>query len=273
MQVIRYKSPTEFLSATEDLRSAEIIKTNLISSIANSVANGSHAYETCYWWAVKEGNKTAGVAIRTSPYGYVFSPISEEAIRILIKEIQVGDPNAKEFSGPRSVIDKIETILGVKPIESEGELIYKLTTLNPVTQQGHVKVATEAHYALILKWMKAFIAETGIMSYNLERNVKNAIERGVYYLLEIEGVPVSLGGFAALVEVLGQKIGRVGPIYTPIEFRKRGYASVITSHITQLCIAKSAIPTLYTQSDNLTSNKIYQNLGYELIDEIRKIKF
>ena len=121
--------------------------------------------------------------------------------------------------------------------------------------------------------MKAFIAETGITSYNLERNVKNAIERGVYYLLEIEGVPVSLGGFAALVEVLGQKIGRVGPIYTPIEFRKRGYASVITSHITQLCIAKSAIPTLYTQSDNLTSNKIYQNLGYELIDEIRKIKF
>lgn len=273
MQVIRYKSPTEFLSATEDLRSAEIIKTNLISSIANSVANGSHAYETCYWWAVKEGNKTVGVAIRTSPYGYVFSPISEEAIRILIKEIQVGDPNAKEFSGPRSVIDKIETILGVKPIESEGELIYKLTTLNPVTQQGHVKVATEAHYALILKWTKAFIAETGITSYNLERNVKNAIERGVYYLLEIEGVPVSLGGFAALVEVLGQKIGRVGPIYTPIEFRKRGYASVITSHITQLCIAKSAIPTLYTQSDNLTSNKIYQNLGYELIDEIRKIKF
>lgn len=91
--------------------------------------------------------------------------------------------------------------------------------------------------------------------------------------MEIESAPVSLGGFATPVEVLGQKIGRVGPIYTPIDFRKLGYASVITSHITQLCIAESAIPTLYTQPDNSTSNKIYQNLGYELVDEIRRIKF
>lgn len=114
MLVIRYESPVEFLSATEDLRSAEIIRTNLISSIANSVANRSNTYETCYWWAVKDGIKTVGVAIRTAPYGYVFSPMPEEAIRTLIREIQVGDPDAKEFSGPRSVIDEIETILGVK---------------------------------------------------------------------------------------------------------------------------------------------------------------
>lgn len=273
MQVIRYKSPAEFLSATEDIRATEIIRTSLISSIANSVANGSRTYEAYYWWAVKEGEKTLGIAIRTAPYGYVFSPISEVAIKILIKEIQVSDPAAKEFSGPRSVIDEIETILGVKPIESEGELIYELTTLNPVTQQGYVEVATKAHYDLILKWMKAFVAETGITSYDLESVVKNAIEKGAYCLLEIEGSPVSLGGFATPVEVLGQKIGRVGPIYTPIEFRKRGYASVITSHLTQLHIAEGAIPTLYTQSDNSTSNKIYQNLGYELVDEIRRIKF
>lgn len=57
MQVIRYTSPTEFLSATEDIRATEIIRTSLISSIANSVANGSRTYEACYWWAVKEGEK------------------------------------------------------------------------------------------------------------------------------------------------------------------------------------------------------------------------
>lgn len=273
MQVIRYASPTEFLSATEDLRSAEIIKTNLISSIANSVANGSRTYDACYWWAIKEGVTTLGIAIRTAPYGYVFSPMPEKAIKILIKEIQIGDPDIKEFSGPRSVIDELEIILGIKPIESEGELIYELTALNPVTPQGVVTIATEAHYDLVLKWMKAFVEETGVTFYNLESIVKSAIERSAYCLLEIEGAPVSLGGFAPFVEVLGQKIGRVGPIYTPIEFRKRGYASAITSYITQLRIAEGAIPTLYTQADNPTSNKIYQNLGYELVDEIRRIKF
>ena len=68
-QVIRYESPEEFLSATEDLRSTEIIRTKVISSIASSVANGSHTYETCYWWAVKECDETLGIAIRTALYG------------------------------------------------------------------------------------------------------------------------------------------------------------------------------------------------------------
>ena len=49
MSVIRYQTPTEFLSATEDFRSAEIVRTNLISGIANSVANGSRVYEAYYW--------------------------------------------------------------------------------------------------------------------------------------------------------------------------------------------------------------------------------
>ena len=273
MQVIRYQSPTEFLSATEDLRSAEIVRTNLISSIANSVANGFRVYEAYYWWAVREGDKTLGVAIRTAPYGYVFSPMPEAAIKMLIKEMQLVDPEVKEYSGPKLVINEIERILKKKPVESEGELIYELHTLNAVAPQGNVRLGTEADFGLIFDWMKTFIEETGISTYNLEVIVKDSIKRGSYYLLEVEGRLVSLGGFSASVEALGQKVGRVGPIYTPIEFRKRGYASVITSYLTLMRIADGAIPTLYTQADNPTSNKIYQNLGYELVDEIRRIKF
>ena len=48
---------------------------------------------------------------------------------------------------------------------------------------------------------------------------------------------------------------------------------MITSYLTLMRISEGAIPTLYTQADNPTSNKIYQNLGYELVDEIRRIKF
>ena len=103
--------------------------------------------------------------------------------------------------------------------------------------------------------------------------VRDSIKRGSYYLLEVESKPVSLGGFSASVEVLGKKVGRVGPIYTPIEFRRRGYATVITTYLTRILLTEGAIPTLYTQVDNSTSNKIYQNLGYELVDEIRRIKF
>ena len=273
MQVIRYQSPADFLSVTEVLRSAEIVRTNLISSIANSVANGFRVYEAYYWWAVKERNKTLGIAIRTAPYGYVISPMSQEVTMALLAQITVIDSKADEFSGPKSVINIIENNLRLKPEKIESELIYKLTTLNDIALQGVVRVAAKEDYELVLDWMNAFMEETGITFYDLENVINTALMRGAYCFLEIDSSPVSMGGSSAVIEVLGQKIGRVGPIWTPKEFRKHGYASSITYHLTQKLLAEGATPALYTQAENPTSNKIYQNLGYELVDEIRRIKF
>ena len=91
-------------------------------------------------------------------------------------------------------------------------------------------------------------------------------------MLIVDGQPVSLAGFHNPIELLGKKIGRVGPVYTPKEFRKNGYASLITAHVTKKVIEQDAIATLYTQAENPTSNKIYQELGYVLVDENRRIK-
>ena len=268
--LVRYQRPEEFLADTVKFRANDLVRTNLISSIATSVINGTRKYESYFWWSLKERDEVVGLAIRTAPYGYVLSPMPNTLIPELIAGLEREDPEAREFAGPKIVIDEIAKTSEV--LESEGELIYHLKSLKPSNLNCEVRVANLDDYELILEWMKAFIVETQINSFNLEGVVKNNLQHGNYYLLIIDSIPVSLGGISGIIELEDKLIGRVGPIYTPREFRKKGYASAITSFVTQSLLDRGAIATLYTQATNPTSNKIYQELGYELVDENRKIK-
>lgn len=268
--IVRYDSAQEFLDSTADLRAHELVRTNLISSIASSVANGTRSYEAYFWWAVKELDKTLGMAIRTAPYGYVFSPMPEKVADELFDAITAYDTAATDFAGPKEVIDQLSERLQV--LESESELIYELKEFMPAKNIGLVRKAIGSDFKLILKWIRDFIAETELTSFNTESVVRSNIESGNYFLFEVDGNPVSLGGLVPAVSVMDKKISRIGPIYTPKEFRKKGYASAITSYLCELLVSEGVIATLYTQADNPTSNKIYQDLGFELVEESRRIK-
>lgn len=273
MEVLRYLSASEFLTATESFRKSDPIRTGLITSIANSVASGSRTYEGYFWWAVIGDGEVKGIAIRTLPFGYVFSPMALVVAKNLFEKIRVEDPSANEFAGPRDVIDYLETIAQILVQESESELIYENRELIPSLKIGTVRLATHADFDLVFQWMGEFINETGLRDFNLEGIVRGALQENRYYLLIVDEVPVSLGGRSPIQSFDGFSIGRVGPIYTPRMYRKNGYASAVTSEITQILIGEGAMPTLYTQAENPTSNKIYQDLGYSFVAENRRILF
>jgi predicted GNAT family acetyltransferase len=60
---------------------------------------------------------------------------------------------------------------------------------------------------------------------------------------------------------------RVGPVYTPPEHRGRGYGSAVTAAATRSILAEGAVPVLFTDLANPTSNKIYRALGYRPVEE------
>ena len=271
VEVRRARDAAEFLELTQNLRAADLIRTSLITSIASSVAHGKRTYEGYFWLVAYENGEVSGLAIRTLPYGYIFSPMNSNTCSALISKISAIDPEAKEFSGPKSVIDLLETFGKFKVIEEEGELIYENRNFTPAPALGEVRFASVDDFELVFEWMQAFIEETQLRNFELEAVVRNALTAGRYELLFVDGVPVSLGGNSGTYSTGDIDIARVGPIYTPPAERKRGYASAITSVITARLIAEGALPTLYTQASNPTSNKIYQELGYTLIDENRKI--
>jgi predicted GNAT family acetyltransferase len=56
-------------------------------------------------------------------------------------------------------------------------------------------------------------------------------------------------------------------VYTPAEHRARGYGSAVTAAATQDVLDDRAIPVLFTDLANPTSNAIYQRLGYRPVGD------
>ena len=67
---------------------------------------------------------------------------------------------------------------------------------------------------------------------------------------------------------------RIGMVYTPPQFRGRGYASNCVAALTRrLLDSGRSFCFLFTDLANPTSNKIYQAIGYRHVCDFRKILF
>lgn len=75
-----------------------------------------------------------------------------------------------------------------------------------------------------------------------------------------EDTVVSLAGVSAPAA----GVARVGPVYTPPAYRRRGYGAAVTAKATAAALSAGAhYVVLYTDLANPTSNSIYQRIGYK----------
>jgi predicted GNAT family acetyltransferase len=67
---------------------------------------------------------------------------------------------------------------------------------------------------------------------------------------------------------------RLNMVYTPPELRRRGYASAAVSALTKkLLDSGRKFVFLFTDLSNPTSNKIYQQMGYQPVCDINEVDF
>jgi predicted GNAT family acetyltransferase len=86
---------------------------------------------------------------------------------------------------------------------------------------------------------------------------------------EVDGEPVSMAGYH--LPIFG--VCRVGPVYTPPEHRRHGYAGALTSHVSARILAQDNQACLYTDLSNPTSNKIYHQAGYRQVADFVDVEF
>jgi predicted GNAT family acetyltransferase len=94
-----------------------------------------------------------------------------------------------------------------------------------------------------------------------------ASEHRQLWFWTVDGEPVALAG-AGNPTLNGV---RIGPVYTPPERRKRGYASALVAHLSQhLLDSGHRFCFLFTDLNNPTSNHIYQDVGYRPVSDVNK---
>jgi predicted GNAT family acetyltransferase len=99
------------------------------------------------------------------------------------------------------------------------------------------------------------------------------LKDGSLFCWDVEGTIVAMAGHAPIVTTGSVVLGRVGPVYTPPSHRRRGYGSAVTAHVTRHLLEKGARVMLFTDASNPTSNAIYQEIGYRLVDELVEMRF
>jgi predicted GNAT family acetyltransferase len=78
---------------------------------------------------------------------------------------------------------------------------------------------------------------------------------------EVDGVAVSMAGRTR--PAAGML--RVGPVFTPLDLRGRGYAGAVTAAVSRAAQELVGEVLLFTDMANPTSNAIYQRLGYRRV--------
>lgn len=142
--------------------------------------------------------------------------------------------------------------------------IYQLNEVNPIPlSEGKMVKADTKDIEQISKWLLGFIDDTGelAMSNPLERAKEMVENEQSVYLWVVDNHPVSMARGGRMTD----NGITVNLVYTPKEFRGKGYASSVVAELSRQLLKKNSYCSLYTDLDNPTSNKIYMNIGYKPI--------
>ncbi|MCR2820101.1 GNAT family N-acetyltransferase [Lederbergia panacisoli] len=143
--------------------------------------------------------------------------------------------------------------------------IYELSEVKKeADSNGEIRLVIMDDLPVIKQWIYLFCEEIGeeISFEESEEKAIAIIKNERMYAWETEGRIVTM---ASVSRPTRSNIC-VSLVFTPLENRKKGFASNCVSALSQLMLDKGYRTTsLYTDLDNPTSNKIYMDIGYEPI--------
>lgn len=282
MDIKSYSTASDFLAIAGSLLRSDEVRYGLIYSIARLVVANPHHYgdEDPQFYIVSDDTGISTLAWRTPPFlvGLAwYSGDTQEAVSLLIESIRHRWQVIPGVTGHREVTDLFAEKWSKAyktPIQAvQSQRIYRLDSINNITDtSGHIRLATLEEKELVFSWIRTFSIDTNQGSNRdiQERLTLHRIENGEIYLWEDAGRPVSMAAKSRPTDH-GMTIGLV---YTPPEFRKKGYATTCVAGVCRE-ILKSGYNfcTLYTDLSNPTSNSIYMKIGFRPVCDSAQYTF
>jgi GNAT superfamily N-acetyltransferase len=222
-----------------------------------------------------DGRGVTGCAVQTPPHNVIVAASTDADARALAR-------------GLRERIDRVPGVVGLRPwpqefaaawcdglprtfVEDRASRLFRLDTIIPPRPaNGSARLATADDLDLVLEWFEAFLREVdGHQPGDARRSFAARIEAGRVWVWVNGGEAVSFLGHSAVIA----RHARIGPVYTPPDHRGCGFASNLVAHASEHLLDLGAVPTLFTDLANPTSNAIYQALGYTVVADAAELSF
>jgi hypothetical protein len=273
MEVRRVLGTAEWLESARPLLMSDEARHNSLLGRASTHMRDPGRYKGFALWLAEDAGAVTAAAMQleTSTPLTVAKPVKDgaiEALAIGIAEAGVklpgvtgGVPEAENFAGAWC------TRTGQSQRVRLTSATYQVTRVRDVPPApGNARTALPEDRDLLVQWFVAFDEDADPDGPDeaagriwVERGIATGDDPGIW-LWEDGGRPVS---FTAFHDPTPTGV-HVGPVYTPSEYRGRGYATSLVAAMSTWVLDNGRERCfLYADRENPTSNGIYLRIGYE----------
>jgi predicted GNAT family acetyltransferase len=263
VQLVLTRDPDEFAERAKPVLEGPI-EGNLLATVLMTVRDRSDP-GALFAYGVEDGGIMRSAALRTPPWPLLTSAWPADGISELVRRWLEDDFEVSGVSGPpdtaRAIADAWAAQTGGVTSCRMAQAMHVLDEVQdpPHPAPGSLRVAKPDERPLLVAWMRDFTHDVGLAG-------SDQAEAMVDVRLSYGGLLVwDAGGAASILGVTPPVAGvvRIGPVYTPPDKRRRGYAASAVAAASRQALADGARACmLFTDLANPTSNRIYAEVGY-----------
>lgn len=267
MTVICHASPRAFLDRAGPLLYSAEAENNLLLGLAETASRETTAPPHRRWFlTVEQDDRVVGASLLAEPFcNAIITRLPTTAITELIDSLSRESVPVLGAIGPEPYSAEFASLWSRTHSSSAtlkfNQRIYQCTAVKPVPSvPGTLREGLPAELDLLLAWNRAFDSEIGfdVPPAHSEDLIRKSVAARSLFVWDHDG-PVSIAGVARET-ANGITVAKV---FTPPQFRNRGYATAVVAALTQLQLSRGKrFCTLYTDLANPVSNSIYQKIGY-----------
>ncbi|HEY6798857.1 MAG TPA: GNAT family N-acetyltransferase [Kineosporiaceae bacterium] len=272
----------QFASRAAALLDVDPISTNVLATVLAGTRTGCPQPEGSFWVLVEDAaGRPVGAALCTAGFPPFLAAMPDGAAALIAAALHRAGHEVPGVRGDAAATSAFATrwasLTGRTAERTAAEAVHLLgTPVPPVGVPGDARPTTPVDSELAAAWYAAFEVEAhpgepapDPDTLRQRTSLFVARSRTGRVLLWVDGgVPVSLAGWQVPAGPAERAIGRVGPVFTPAEHRRRGYAAAVTWAATQAVLGTGAAGVmLYTDLANPTSRGVYARLGYRPVSE------
>jgi uncharacterized protein len=158
---------------------------------------------------------------------------------------------------------------GIGAHPTTAQRLYSAGVIRPgLSAPGALEQAGSGERPLLCEWTTAFSREVGGLIDNIEAFVERRVASGQFWFWRDH----DLKAMAAHTEAIAG-VTRIQAVYTPAQFRRKGYGEALARTLTGHLLGAGLCPILYADLGNPTSNAIYRRVGYEPVGEFVRYRF
>lgn len=247
---------------------------SLLFGALAGLRNQAESLTRAYLATVEDNDNLIAVAIKTKSHKLILSKsLNFKAFNVIAQDLQARE----EITSV--VIGLVDEALAWQAVTDQSYRqgmqlrIYQLTTVNSVRKaNGHIRPATQTDCNFLINCLHALTQEALGETTDYDQAfqiIENSLKNNALYLWQDE-VAVSVAGFTGATP----NGIRLNFVYTPPQYRSKGYASSCVAALSQILLSQGRkYCFLFTDLANPTSNHIYQAIGYQPVGDMNEYWF